>query len=361
MTKIFVIEDEKPLLEEIVATLRFEDYDVIGADNGVDGLTLIRESMPDLVLCDIMMPGLNGYEVLNELRADPTTATIPFIFLTAKAEKNDLRQGMELGADDYLTKPFTNSQLMSSIQTRLQKRASWESHTEQQLHILREQILLSLPHELRTPLTSILGYSEMLVDEPNIPSEEVPQIGYAIYRSALRLHHLIENYLVYIQIHFISQNPIWLERLQASCSDNPDTIIDEQARRAAQRNDRQTDLQLNISGGSNVHISAEYLYKIVDELVDNAFKFSRPGTPVYVTAAPCGDCYRLEIRDRGRGMTSEQIASIGAYKQFERRLYEQQGIGFGLIIAKRLVELHGGQFELNSRPLEGTIVRIILP
>ncbi|NKB17672.1 MAG: response regulator, partial [Pseudanabaena sp. CRU_2_10] len=112
MTKILVVEDMDSLREEIIETLTYEGFEVIGAENGAVGVELALKHLPNLIICDVMMPELNGYETLTTLRREPSTATIPFIFLTAKADKVDMRQGMQLGADDYLTKPFTIEELL---------------------------------------------------------------------------------------------------------------------------------------------------------------------------------------------------------------------------------------------------------
>jgi DNA-binding NarL/FixJ family response regulator len=123
MKKILVIEDEPEMRRNIVALLRYTDYQPIEAENGRRGLEMARGQTPDLILCDVMMPELDGYEVLRALRADAKLALIPFIFLTAKGEKDDLRSGMNLGADDYLTKPVGNNDLIRAIEARLQRSA----------------------------------------------------------------------------------------------------------------------------------------------------------------------------------------------------------------------------------------------
>ena len=115
MTRILVIEDEEALRVNLQTILEAENFQSMGAANGRIGVDLAREQLPDLILCDVMMPELDGYGVLAELRQDPITATIPFIFLTAKADKSDLRQGMNLGADDYLIKPFRVNELTARI------------------------------------------------------------------------------------------------------------------------------------------------------------------------------------------------------------------------------------------------------
>ena len=112
MKKILVVEDEQSLRKDIIEMLTYEGFDVIGAENGRVGIEEAQRHLPDLIICDIMMPEINGYDVLAELRKEGKTATIPFIFLTARTDKLDRRQGMEQGADDYLTKPFAIRELL---------------------------------------------------------------------------------------------------------------------------------------------------------------------------------------------------------------------------------------------------------
>jgi DNA-binding NarL/FixJ family response regulator len=121
MTKILVIEDEPEMRRNLLTILRLEKFEVAGAENGRVGIELARKNRPDLVLCDVMMPEIDGYGVLQALRDDPATVTTPFIFLTAKGEKPDVRAGMNLGADDYLTKPVAKSDLLSAIAARLRR------------------------------------------------------------------------------------------------------------------------------------------------------------------------------------------------------------------------------------------------
>ena len=123
MLKILVIEDDPDVRSNILDLLEAEDYDAIGAENGLLGALWAQENLPDLIISDVMMPEIDGHEVLRALQHNPETASIPFIFLTALADKTDIRLGMELGADDYLTKPFTRDQLLGAISSRLNKHA----------------------------------------------------------------------------------------------------------------------------------------------------------------------------------------------------------------------------------------------
>ena len=121
MRRILVIEDEPEMRRNIVTLLRFHEYEPIEAENGRQGVELARREKPDLILCDVMMPELDGYGVLQALQQDAVLALVPFIFLTAKGDKDDLRSGMNLGADDYLTKPVDNADLVRAIETRLRR------------------------------------------------------------------------------------------------------------------------------------------------------------------------------------------------------------------------------------------------
>ena len=121
MKKILVIEDETEMRRNITTLLRYYDYEPVAAESGRAGVEAARREKPDLILCDVMMPGLNGYSVLQTLQTDAALARIPFIFLTAKGEKDDWRSGMNLGADDYLTKPVANADLVRAIEARLRR------------------------------------------------------------------------------------------------------------------------------------------------------------------------------------------------------------------------------------------------
>jgi two-component system sensor histidine kinase/response regulator len=356
MSHVVVIDDDLPLLDSIVETLRVQGFSVEAARNGREGIHLVHEQIPDLVVCDISMPELNGYDVLRSLRGDPVTRSIPFVFLTGKVAREDFRKGMELGADDFLPKPFRSSELLEAVNTQLQKRTQLAEQYETTLRLLRKNIVYALPHELRTPLTGMLGYAELLqMDAEVLQPEEVATIASHISTSSRRLHRIIENFLVYAQLELIASDPEQLEALRNHVIGHTANIIHNEAVFQAEAAGRADDLVVQADRAA-VQISEADLRKIIAELVGNAFKFSKPGSRVLVTAGrdTCG--YVIRICDNGRGMTAEQIQNIGAYMQFERVLHEQQGLGLGLIIAKRLIEFHAGHFAIRSVPGQGTEV-----
>lgn len=160
MKKILVIEDEDFVRENILELLDVEGFEAIGAENGQVGLNLAKGIIPDLILCDVMMPGLDGYGVLRAIRQDALTASIPFIFLTAKAAKADFRQGMELGADDYITKPFTRAELLGAITSRLKKQATLETLYNSELQQAKAEINYLIHHDSLTHLPNQLSLRE---------------------------------------------------------------------------------------------------------------------------------------------------------------------------------------------------------
>jgi len=171
-----------------------------------------------------MMPELDGYGVLQKLRSYPETEMIPFIFMTAKATKVDMRQGMELGADDYLTKPCTQEELIEEIETRLKKQAALQKSTQDKIEELRSNIALSLPHELRTPLQGIMGFSEFLIYDAEelkptagaaLPRSEIKEMGEHIKSSGERLYRLIQNFLLYAELELMASNPERLKMLHS--------------------------------------------------------------------------------------------------------------------------------------------------
>jgi two-component system, sensor histidine kinase and response regulator len=359
MARILVIEDIPTIRENIAEILALDGYDVLNAENGALGIQLAQDALPDLIICDIMMPQRNGYEVVQELQRNPATAVIPFLFLTSKNTYDSVRQAMDLGADDYLTKPFVAEELLSAVHTRLEKRAHISQQFEQQFDELRGNLISLLPHELRTPLSTIMGYAELILMDKEMGRKETEHMVKTIARSGKRLQRVIENYLLYARTEIQRHDSQAMDALSKQQFETPGLLIRDVAQRTAAMFERQNDLSVHTENAP-VQISGEMLKKMIEELADNAFKFSNPGTRIDIQAEKRGNHYRFQISDQGRGMTPEEISRIGAYMQFERKLYEQQGMGLGLILAKRLTELHGGELSITSEPKQGTTIDVTL-
>jgi len=232
---------------------------------------------------------------------------------------------------------------------------------EETLSALRKNITFALPHEFRTPLMVILGYADMLAsDDQLLDTKFVHGAAKSILSSGLRLQRLTENYLVYIQLEAIASDQHEIKKFNRHLIGESKDIIEVAALDTTDRNDRTDDISFDLVS-SPMRISQENLSKIVQELVDNACKFSKPGDEIVVKSRRKDNSFQLYIADNGRGMSEQQIEAMGGYMQFGRAEYEQQGIGMGFMVAKRLAELHRGKLSIRSEVNQGTIIGIRFP
>lgn len=361
MKKILLIEDNPNVLLNTSRMLQAEGYMVITANNGRDGLEIAQQTIPSLIICDIMMPEIDGYGVITALRNNPATTAIPFIFLSAKSDKTDFRQGMELGSDDYLTKPFTRDELLGAIKAQFKKQEIINNYYRQELDNLRGNISKSLPHQLLFPAIEVMGLADILVKNYHaMEAHEVPDIGKRIRKAGRDMHEMVKKFLLYAELESMEGSVDGYKQLNSSRATFVDIEISSCAKKIAESYNRLSDLQVSIQDAS-IQISDSYLNVIVKEIIDNGFKFSPEGTDVSVLGTVNGKEYCLSVIDHGQGIEPEQIANFGAYIKFEKKLYIQQGTGLGLAIVKRLAEIHGGKIEIESIPYERTAIKVFLP
>ncbi len=358
MHRILVIDDEAEIRHSVIEVLRTKNYDIVSAADGRSGVEMARQFLPDLIICDIQMPYLNGYDVLVQLRSDPNTMSIPFIFLTALGTKDHVRQGMSFGADDYLTKPFRIRDLFDAVEARLRRKET----STRQMDDLKLQLSRMLPHELRTPLSVILGYSQFLSDPQFFSVEKVETLhmAQAIYQSGMRLQRLIENYLFFTDLKLYEDHPEFFADWQIKIPTRIKELITVAVCEIAQKQLRSADLMAHLAE-NEILLCERATLKIIQEIVDNAFKFSPQNTKVDVTATVAEDTLVITVQDHGRGMTEGQVSHLNAFTQFDRQLHEQAGSGLGLAIADRLTRLNQGQMHIQSQLNVGTIVRITFP
>jgi len=359
--KILVVEDEDNIRNDIARILKLNGFEVYQAENGKEGINVALSVIPNLIICDIMMPEMDGLGVLKELRNYPSTELVPFIFLTAKSARQDIREGMNLGADDYITKPFDFDELVAAVQKRLEKAETAEKKFNSKYEMLANTLRSYMPHEVRTPLNIILGLSVFLrkhYDQTNY--SEARDILQNINEAAKRIQRIFENYLFYSKLQLIISNEDEVLKLRQKKTPLADFLIRDIVVYSAGNAGRSNDIELDLEEAS-VAVPEDLFMKTIEEILDNAYKFSERGKPIKISSNVSSGYYFIHITDFGRGMTQEQIASIAPHIQFERDTYEQQGSGLGLAIVKAIASIVGGDIMIQSQPNVYTTVAIKFP
>ena len=247
---------------------------------------------------------------------------------------------------------------MACVSARLRRQEISQQREASVVNELRASLHKWMPHEFFTPLTGILGFAEMLdQDFATMPPSEVREALANITQSGQRLHRTLRNYLFTLDRLNPDSNTPFPVLSAASVAQ----LLAQGAQAAVKRHkSRQKDLALNLSTAP-LSAGAQELTLLVEELTDNAFSFSKPGTPVRVSAQRVGANLQLTVSDAGRGMTLQQLKQLGVFQQFERGKFEQQGLGLGLFIARQIVRRLGGQLHLDSNPGAGTTCLVALP
>ncbi len=355
--KILVLEDDEYLLGSIKEILTIHNYEVIAQSSAVNAEATIIDFEPDLIICDIMMPDRTGFQLLKAIKQKPEFDYIPFIFLTARADYSDIRLGMNLGADDYLIKPFKAVDLLSSVEHRFNK----QKYVREQLENISANITRHIPHELRTPLISILGFPNIIIEDiNNLTKTEIVTFAEKIKYSALRLQNIIEKFILYADLEASMANKSFMDETKKEDCCEIKEIIQVESKNAAKIYNRIKDLKLLVEPGC-VQCSADYFKRIIHELVDNAFKFSDPETTVSIIGSSHNNIYTIKIEDNGAGMDKKQIELINAFVQFNQRMYEHQGNGLGIALVKKILQLYNSELIIDSVKEKGTTFTFSIP
>jgi len=349
MKTILVIDDDEAILAIYGLVLRHAGYNVITAEAGAEGVELARRHLPDLILCDINMPGMDGQNVLRALREDAAVGPKQIVLMTGNIRSITPRDGMALGADDFLVKPIGNQELLRCVEARL-RRAQLHWRVEDRVVAdLRSSLQSTLPHEFFTPLAGMVGLVEVLRgDLAQLKPEEITEMLDEIERSGWRLHRTLKNYLSALDLE--AGVEVASPATAVVPASRVATALTAGIDAAMKRQKRQADLTTRIDPAA-VFGFPEEISAIVEELVDNACSFSRRGTPIEVGFDATG---KLTVTDQGRGMSAEQQNAVGAFRQFDRKKYEQQGLGLGLMIVRKLATRCGASFTLESQEGAGT-------
>lgn len=343
MKKILIVEDDEILRNNLYDILTNENYKVITAKNGDDGYKKAKNYLPDLIISDIMMPILDGYQLLEKIQQDTDLTSVPFIFLSAKSNIHDLRKGMNIGADDYIYKPFDIDELLTTVKTRIKKSDSINKKNEE----LKESLIRKIPHELRTPLVGIIGYTDILNENLEEYSlEELKNILNNIKFSGKRLNRRIEKFLLYSELlsdeikNYNNENEIKLK----TYFDNNYAVccllklLEETNKRDLVTFDIQS-VQLKIYD--------KYLDIILKELFENAAKFSPENEKIEFFGNYTIDGYKIGTRNKLKEEDKIISNKIELFKNLNQNNYEHEGVGLGLSIVKKITEDAGGELIIK--------------
>ncbi len=368
MAKILVIEDEMLLREEVAEWLTVEGHEALCAADGAEGVVLAAAQLPDVILCDIAMPRMDGYAVMLEIRADPHTQLMPFIFMTAKATQEDIRIGMTLGADDYITKPFTYRDVMQAIQTRLDKKAlqeerkqaeieRWQQALEQEheLRLFKSRMVAMFAHDFRNSLGSILTSNGTLRDFGDRLSKQ-RQLTYfhRIEASVHQLTHMLDDMLTVAQIE------------SGSLDFRPEpldiTQFVQQVLEEFQLIHQETHvIEYKSQFPDSMMADPRLLRQIISNLVSNAVKYSPKGSIVRLSLQRQDRHIELTVQDYGIGIPEADLHRLFETFQRAENVGAIPGTGLGLAIAKQAIVLHGGDVDLKSQVGVGTTVTVRFP
>ena len=346
MVKLLLIEDEKILRENTCELLEVYGFNCITAKQGKEGLDMAVAEKPDLIICDIMLPYLNGYQIKAKLNELYELAQIPFIFLSAKVERTDLRQGMELGADDYITKPFKIIELVNSIKSRLVQSKNIQSVVESKVIESLNDFIHVAKHECNTPLHGIINLSGLLMgDYPSQPAFLDAAVK-AINTSGKRLYKTLNNLidLVRIRHYTLSINESYL-------GTDIKSIIERTVTERASYYNYTAKINIHVDCPDSIEMQQEDLEIIVYEVIDNMFKFSTSNNVEIVINKKIEGNKKWMLLKVSNTLSAPMDFSkndIGPFKQYNKVKNEKQGCGLGLYLIQLIIEKYLGTIDIDT-------------
>ncbi len=362
--KILLVEDDFQNRQLVLAYLRSGEFEVTQATNGHDALQKLKTFEPDLIISDISMPHMDGFELYDKVKENPKFKSIPFIFLTAHAENDKRRKGKAIGSDDYLTKPIEQEDLLASIRGKMKRVKEIRTATEEQLitqiDSLKREILTAITHEVNTPLFIIKMTANLLLDDSmNFQQEELQELLVKIKRSGDRLDFLLKDFLLTVRISMGEAKKEYEQNKQSAelyfILAHMLPKLQKQAEAAGLHFYTELDSEV-----PRIVFHVDQVANAVERLVDNAIKFNRPGGSVTLKLRQTSDYIMIEVVDTGIGIPSEHLDKIfDKFYQVNRATTEQQGTGLGLTIARELIRINGGDILVESEEGAGSRFMIV--
>lgn len=358
---VLVVDDNPLIVNVLKSLLASEKYHVYVSNNGAEALEVLDKKGVDLIICDVMMPRMDGYALHDRVREKPELSHIPFIFLTALSDNVEINKGKERGADDYIVKPFDPRDLLSVVRGKVQRSRNLKSSSEQKYDSFRKKIIHTLSHEFRTPLVAINTGTELLIEQKEqIDRNKTLNLLEAIRRGGQRLERLVTDFMLLQQIEAgIAQKLFDTRGTERPLSQIVADTLESHAEFLCSEGivvscqDR--------SGGCMVRVYEPQIRDILWRLISNSVKFREKDSNIEVVLYREDAGVVVEVRDRGVGFDPERIKeAIDIFGQIDREKLEQQGGGLGLAIATRYASINGGHIEFEKRPGGGAVVSLIL-
>ncbi len=365
---ILVVDDNQANLRLLTDVLSSRNYRVHEALNGPEALRIAQSALPDLVLLDISMPGMDGFEVCTRLKADVSTRDIPVIFISALSDIDDVVRGFEVGGVDYITKPFKFREVLARIASQLtlvRQRQEIEAlrHQDRQtfesLNRMKNEFIRMATHDLRNPLNVILGYRSVLqrltvAEEHRALMDEALQ---AIDDNVEKMRKLVTDMLDLAQMETSWQfkpAPVSLAGLLEKAVGNFHLIAEQKGITLA---------LAPPTGDTTVIVDASAITRVVDNLIVNALKYTPPGERIAVRAKLRGQHAIIQVGDTGIGIPPEDVPRVfdAFYRVKRPDVPDVEGTGLGLSIVKAIVERHGGHIDVRSKVGTGSVFSVILP
>ncbi|NIA29813.1 MAG: response regulator [Actinobacteria bacterium] len=353
---IFIVDDVAKNLQVLGTILKRQNYKIAFATNGKQALENINNISPDLILLDVMMPELDGFEVCKRLKADEKTKDIPVIFLTAKTEIEDVVNGFELGAVDYVTKPFNATELLARVKTHVELKRSREKL--QELVATKDMFFSIIAHDLRSPFATISAFISLISKYfGKIPKEEIDELLESLKETSDSTRELLDNLLQWSRsqtgtIQFSPEMVAVGEMIKTNLG-----LLTETAE------NKKISLKPRLDFTGEIKIDKDMIDLVIRNLVINALKFTPSGGEITVATQKTDGTVEISVNDTGVGIAPEMIPKLFsvADKISTVGTAGEKGSGLGLILCKEFVEKHSGKLVVESRVGEGSSFRIQLP
>lgn len=352
---LLLVDDHPDILKALVTFLEKLGFDIIIARNGEEAIERATHVMPDLILLDVIMPGINGFETCRRLKTNERTHEIPIIFMTALSETVNKVKGFEMGGVDYVTKPLQYEEVLARINAHLLIRT--QQRQLQELNASKDKFFSIIAHELKSPVAGFLELAHLLESIERLKPEQIQRLTRQFRQSAEHLLTLLENLLTWsrLQHGLIECHPDWVpirKIVERNCH-----LLNSTACQ------KQITLTVMVPESIGAYVDLNMIDTVIRNVLSNAIKFTKPEGTITITARPEGNLIRISVTDTGIGIPAEKLTElfrIDARTQREGTAGER-GTGLGLLLCKEFVEKHGGTIMMESQEGQGSTLSFTVP